>query len=71
MTDTRDDLRATAESIAADAERLADVEQAAADAAEDAPKLVELNAESEQLIGDIATKGAIQSELVEKAAARP
>ncbi len=71
MTDTRDDLRATAESIAADAERLADVEQAAADAAEDAPKLVELNAESEQLIGDIATKGAMQSELVVEAAARP
>jgi hypothetical protein len=71
MADTRDDLRATAESIAADAERLADVEQAAADAAEDGPKLVELNAESEQLIGDIVTKGAMQSELVEEAAARP
>jgi hypothetical protein len=71
MADTKDDIRATAESIAADAERLKDVEQAAADAAEDGRQLVELNAESEQLIEDIATKGAMQTELVEEAAARP
>jgi hypothetical protein len=70
-----DETRATAESIAADAERLADVEQAAvdvvADAAVDKSTLVELNAESEQLIGDIAAKGAIQSALLEEASAQP
>ena len=74
MSETTDDLRATAESIAADAERLADVEQAAAGIAAvpevDTSTLVELNAESEQLMDDIAAKGAIQTALVEEATAR-
>jgi hypothetical protein len=67
MPDTTDDIRATAESIAADAERLKEVEQATAEIAEDRRRLAELNAQSEELLENIATKGAVQSALVEEA----
>ena len=70
MHETTDDLRATAESIAADAEQLKDVEQAAADAVQDGRKLVELNTQSERLVEEIAAKGAMQSALVAEAATR-
>ena len=67
MSQTEDDLRAVAESLAVDADRLKSVEQAKATLPIDDPELAELTKESAQIIDEISTKGAHQEALVEEA----
>jgi hypothetical protein len=67
MSQTEDDLRAVAESLAVDAERLKSVEQTKATLPIDDPELAELTKESAQIIDEISTKGAHQEALVEEA----
>jgi hypothetical protein len=67
MSQTEDDLRAVAESLAVDAERLKSVEQTNATLPIDDPELAELTKESAQIIDEISTKGAHQEALVEEA----
>ncbi len=63
MSDLDDDLRATADSIAADAERLAaiEIEKESLDAAD--PRMVELSAESQQLARRLVPKTTAELEL--------
>lgn len=68
MQETEEDLRATAESIAADAERLKHVEEASAAVPIDDPQLVDLSQESQQLAEEIQAKTSLQSALVKEAA---
>ena len=65
MTDSIDDLRATADDLAADAERLRDIERRKASMAPDDPELLELAAEAERLSKAMATKASVQRELAE------
>lgn len=67
MSETEDDLRAVAESLAADAERLKKVEATKAALPIDDPELAELTKESAHIIDEISTKGAHQEALVEEA----
>jgi guanyl-specific ribonuclease Sa len=64
VSDSEDDLRAVAESIAKDADRLKDVEQAKTELAVDDPALLDLAEEGAQLIDEIAAKGPLQEALV-------
>ena len=67
MSDVEDDLRSTADSIAADSERLKQVEQAKTELPGDDPALADLAAEATQLIDEMAAKATVQSSLVEEA----
>ena len=67
MSDLDDDVRATAESIAADAERLKQIERAKTLLPADDPKVAELAREAELLIDEMASKATEQSILVEDA----
>ena len=69
MSETEDDLRAVAESMARDAERLRALEAKKATLELDDPELVELTDQSAELIDEIDTKGAQQQALVEDATA--
>jgi hypothetical protein len=71
VSETEDDLRAVAESLAADAERLRKVEETKAALPIDDPDLAELTKESAQIIDEISTKGAHQDALVEEARSSP
>ena len=64
MSDAEDDLRAVAESIAKDADRLKAVELAKVELAVDDPALVDLAEEGAQLIEEIAAKGPQQEALI-------
>ena len=66
MSETEDDLRTTAQSIAADAEQLKQVEEAKAELAGDDPKLSDLTEKAERIIDRISSKGALQSALTEE-----
>ena len=66
MSETEDDLRTTAQSIAADAEQLKQVEEAKTKLAGDDPRLSDLTTKAGRIIDDISAKGALQSELVEE-----
>jgi hypothetical protein len=66
VSQTEDDLRAVAESLAVDADRLKSVEQAKATLPIDDAELAELTKESAQIIDEISTKGAHQEALVEE-----
>ena len=66
MSETEDDLRTTAQSIAADAEQLKQVEEAKTDLAGDDPKLGDLTTKAERIIDEISAKGALQSALVDE-----
>ena len=66
MSETEDDLRTTAQSIAADAERLKQVEEAKTELAVDDPKLGDLTEKAERIIDEISAKGVLQSALVEE-----
>lgn len=68
VQEREEDLRATAESIVADAERLKHVEEVSAKVPLDDPKLVELSVESQQLAEDIQAKTELQLALVREAA---
>lgn len=67
MSETEDDLRAVAESLAADAERLKTVEETKAALPIGDPELAELTKESAEIIDEISAKGAHQEALVEEA----
>jgi hypothetical protein len=67
VSDVQDDLRSTADSIAADSERLKQVEQAKTELPGDDPALADLAAEATQLIDEMAAKATVQSSLVEEA----
>jgi hypothetical protein len=69
MADVDDDLRATGETIAADAQRLTDVEREKATLEADDPRMTELSAEAERLAQRIVPLTAAESDLV--AEARP
>jgi hypothetical protein len=69
VSELEDDVRATAESIAADAERLKQVEQAKTELPISNPALRDLAAEAEQLVEVISEKAGVQSALVDEATA--
>ena len=69
MTDSIEDLRATADDLAADATRLRDIERRKAAMSPDDPDLAALAAEAERLTEAMASKASVQRELAETVAA--
>ena len=69
MSDLENDLRATAEDIAADAARLTAIEEEKARLGSDDPRLLELSAEGEAIARRLVPKTAAESELAEEALA--
>lgn len=67
VSDLDDDLRATAESIAGDAERLKQIERAKALLPADDPRVAQLARQAELLIDEMASKATEQSLLVDEA----
>ena len=67
VSDLDDDVRATAESIASDAERLKQIERAKALLPANDPRVAELAREAELLIDEMAAKATEQSLLVDDA----
>jgi hypothetical protein len=66
VSDTEEDLRATAEDIASDAARLTSVEEEKISLEVDDPRLPDLSAEAERLAKAILPKAAAERQLVEK-----
>ena len=69
MSELENDLRATAEDIAADATRLAAIELEKARLETDDPRLVELSAEGEEIVRRLVPKTAAERELAAEALA--
>jgi len=69
MADEDDDLKATVETITAEAERLTDVEREKATLEADDPRTADLSAEAERLAQRIVPLTAAETDLV--AEARP
>ena len=69
MSDLDSDLRATAEDIAADAARLAAIEEEKARLGTDDPRLLELSQEGEEIARRLVPKTAAESELAGEALA--
>jgi polyhydroxyalkanoate synthesis regulator phasin len=67
LTDINDDLKATADDLAADAARVAEIERQKAALEADHPMTAKLAEETEVLIDEMAEKAKIQSALIEKA----
>jgi hypothetical protein len=67
VSDLENDLRATAEDIAADAARLAAIEEEKARLGSDDPRLLELSVESEAIARRLVPKTAAESELAGEA----
>ena len=67
VSDLDDDVRATAESIATDADRLKQIERTKALLPADDPRVAELAREAEVLIDEMAAKASEQSLLVDNA----
>jgi hypothetical protein len=67
MAELEDDLRATAESIAADAERLAAIEEEKRVLEADDPRMIELSTESERLAGGLVPKTGAEVQLAKEA----
>jgi len=67
MSDLEDDLRATADSIAGDAERLAAIEVEKQRLEVDDPRMVELSAESERLAARLKPKTSAELDLATQA----
>jgi hypothetical protein len=63
VTDAGDDLRATSEDVAADAERLRRIEERKQSLAADDPELIELSAEAERIARGLVPKTIAQKEL--------
>jgi hypothetical protein len=63
MSELHEDLHATAESIAGDAERLAAIEEKKAGLEDDDPKLVALSREAQRIARDLVPKTAAELEL--------
>ena len=68
MDPQQEDLRATAEAIAADAERLRAIEDEKAGLAVDDPRMVQLSDEAAAIARALLPKTAAQRELAEDAA---
>ena len=66
MTEAREDLRATSEAIAADADRLVEIEKQKLDLADDDPQLLVLSKEAERIVRDLKFKTAAERELAEE-----
>jgi hypothetical protein len=66
VSELESDMRATVESIAADASRLTGIEEEKADLDADDPRLVELSVESDKLARRIVPKTAAERELAEQ-----
>ena len=71
MTETGDDLRATSESIAADADRLREIEERKQELPDGDPALVELSKEAEEVARDIVPKTVAERELAGEGADAP
>ena len=71
MTETGDDLRATSESIAADADRLREIEERKQELPEGHPELVTLSEEAEQVARDIVPKTVAERELAHEQLEEP
>ena len=69
VSELENDLRATGEDIAADAARLAAIEDEKARLETDDPRLVELSAEGEAIARRLVPKTAAESELAAEAVA--
>lgn len=69
MSQDEDDLRATAESIVADAERLVEIENEKLVMSLDDPKVVELSDEAEAIAAKLAVKTAAEASIVEEGTA--
>jgi hypothetical protein len=69
VSELENDLRATAEDIAADAARLAEIEDEKGRLDADDPRLVELSVEGEALARRLVPKTAAESELAAEALA--
>jgi len=69
VSDLENDLRATAEDIAADAARLAAIEKEKEGLETDDPRLLELSAEGEKIARRLVPKTAAESELAGEALA--
>jgi hypothetical protein len=69
VSDLDSDLRATAEDIAADAARLAAIEEEKARLGTDDPRLLELSQEGEEIARRLVPKTAAESELAGEALA--
>lgn len=67
MSDLEDDLRATADSIAADAERLAAIDVEKEGLEVDDPRMVELSAESARLAARLVPKTSAELDLAVRA----
>ena len=63
MTDAGDDLRATSEDVAADAERLRQIEERKQALSADDPELLELAEEAERIARGLVPKTVAQAEL--------
>jgi hypothetical protein len=69
VSDLENDLRATAEDIAADAARLAAIEEEKAGLGSDDPRLLELSAEGEAIARRLMPKTAAETQLAAEALA--
>ena len=67
MADLDEDLHATAEDIATDATRLAEIEQEKADIPADDPRMVELSAAGEELARALVPKTQVELDLAREA----
>lgn len=70
MDEIHDDLRATADAIANDAERLTAIEEEKATLADDHPRLVELSREAQQIARNLVPKTAAETELAKETGSR-
>jgi hypothetical protein len=68
VTDAMQDLRSTADDLAADAERLRQIEELKGSMAPDDPALVDLAEEAERLARHMAAKASAERELAEEVA---
>ena len=69
MTDAGDDLRATSEDVAADAERLRRIEERKQALPSDDPELIALSAEAERIARGLVPKTVAQAELAAESVA--
>jgi hypothetical protein len=65
MSELRDDLRATAEDLAADADRVGAIEREKKDLPPGDPKTIELARESEKVTAEMAEKAKVETALAE------
>jgi hypothetical protein len=68
LPDAADDLKATAADLAADAERLAQVEREKVSLAPTDPRLKDLASEAESIAQELPIKAAAQTELIKELA---